>query len=313
MGYKCGMLSTVGNRIAEKQLSATHTTPDSISIQRLMADMVDAGCSHVFMEVSSHAVHQKRIAGLNFDGGVFTNITHDHLDYHITFDAYLKAKKQFFDDLPKSAFVLTNKDDKNGSVFLQNTIAKPYYYSVWNKADFKAKILDSGWAGLHLQIDGQEVFTRITGEFNAYNLLAAYGVAILLEEIEEDVLKALSNLQPPPGRFEIVHGKGRKIGIVDYAHTPDALEKVIEMIREMRNPGQKIITVIGCGGNESKDKRPEMARIAATKSDLAIFTSDNPRDEDPMTILAEMEAGITEELMEKSITIPNKRGNNHSM
>ncbi|MEZ4990320.1 MAG: UDP-N-acetylmuramoyl-L-alanyl-D-glutamate--2,6-diaminopimelate ligase [Saprospiraceae bacterium] len=293
LGYRVGVLSTVGNRIGTQSLPATHTTPDAVSINALLADMVAAGCDYAFMEVSSHAVHQERIAGLEFAGGVFTNITHDHLDYHGTFKAYIEAKKAFFDTLPKSAFALVNVDDKRGRVMVQNTKARVHRFSLSGLAEFRARILENSITGLHLEIDGQEFYGRLVGAFNAYNLLAVYAVAVLLGQDRMEVLTALSNLTAAEGRMEYVFDeKSGVTAIVDYAHTPDALEKVLETLVELRKPGSRIITVVGCGGDRDRTKRPKMAHIAATLSNEVILTSDNPRSEDPMEILREMEKGI---------------------
>lgn len=293
LGYRVGVLSTVGNRVGAEFLPATHTTPDAVSINALLADMVAAGCDYAFMEVSSHAIHQKRIAGLQFAGGVFTNISHDHLDYHGTFRAYIEAKKAFFDVLPKTAFALVNVDDKRGSVMVQNSRARIQRYSLRGLAEFRARILENSITGLHLEMDGQEFYGRLVGAFNAYNLLAVYGVAVLLEQDRLEVLTALSNLTAAEGRMEYVFDdKSGVTAIVDYAHTPDALEKVLQTLVELRKSGSRIITVIGCGGDRDRAKRPKMAQIAVTLSNDVILTSDNPRSEDPMQILREMEKGI---------------------
>jgi UDP-N-acetylmuramoyl-L-alanyl-D-glutamate--2,6-diaminopimelate ligase len=293
LGYRVGLLSTVGNRVGEHILPATHTTPDAVTINALLADMVTAGCDYAFMEVSSHAVHQERIAGLEFAGGVFTNISHDHLDYHGTFQAYIEAKKAFFDGLPKSAFALVNVDDKRGSVMVQNTRARIYRYSLRGLAEFRARILENSITGLHLELDGREFYGRLVGAFNAYNLLAVYGAAVLLGQDRVEVLTALSNLTAAEGRMEYIFDEESGItAVVDYAHTPDALEKVLETLLELRKAGSRIITVIGCGGDRDRTKRPKMARIAATLSNDVVLTSDNPRSEDPMEILREMEKGI---------------------
>lgn len=292
LGYKCGLLSTVQNQIEDEIIPSTHTTPDSVRINALLAEMHRQGCVFVFMEVSSHAVVQHRITGLHFSGGIFTNLTQDHLDFHKTFDEYIKAKKGFFDALPKSAFALTNGDDKNGKVMLQNTKASKYSYSLKSIGDFKGKVLDCGLFGLQMDINGQEVWFKLIGKFNAYNLLAVYGAAILLDENPENVLTELSQLTPPPGRFEQVVSANRVIGIVDYAHTPDALQNVLETINDLRQGHERIITVVGCGGDRDRTKRPLMARIACELSDKVILTSDNPRTEDPEAILTEMEGGV---------------------
>ncbi len=308
MGYKCGLISTVQNMIHDKAEQSTHTTPDAISIQELMRRMADAGCTHVFMEVSSHAVHQKRIAGIRFAGGVFTNITHDHLDYHKTFDEYIKVKKCFFDELPEGAFALTNADDKRGMVMLQNTRAEKNTYSLRAPASVKGKVLENNLTGLVMQVDGQEAHFRMIGTFNAYNLLAVYGVAKLLGEEKMHVLEVLSGLSGAAGRFETYMSTNDKIlGIVDYAHTPDALINVLATINQLRTQGQQLITVLGCGGDRDKTKRPIMAEVACEHSDKAILTSDNPRSEDPEMILNDMEAGLTGPQKRKSLRITDRR------
>ncbi|MEZ4920178.1 MAG: UDP-N-acetylmuramoyl-L-alanyl-D-glutamate--2,6-diaminopimelate ligase [Saprospiraceae bacterium] len=308
MGYRCGLIGTVGNQIGNELIPATHTTPDAIRVQHLLSEMLEAGCSHVFMEVSSHAIHQQRIAGVQFDGAVFTNLTHDHLDYHETFAAYRDAKKQLFDDLNQQAFALVNVDDKNGRFMLQNTRAKTQTFGLKTSADFKGKILENSIAGLHLHFNEFEVHTPLIGSFNAYNLLACFGAAVLLGEQADQVLAALSLATGAEGRFEIVrsgNGDG-KFGVVDYAHTPDALEKVLDTLQQLRYPGTRIFTVVGCGGDRDRAKRPVMAKIGAKKSDQLILTSDNPRTESPTQILADMEAGLDSELERKSITIENR-------
>jgi UDP-N-acetylmuramoyl-L-alanyl-D-glutamate--2,6-diaminopimelate ligase len=293
LGYHVGLLSTVQNQIDETVVPSTHTTPDAIRLNELLARMVAAGCTHACMEVSSHAVAQHRIGGLRFVGGVFTNLTHDHLDYHGTFDNYLKAKKGFFDALPKTAFALTNADDKRGPVMLQNTVARTATYSLRTAATFRARLVDNEMHGLHLEVDGREVQFRLIGIFNAYNLLAVYGAAVLLGEDPTEALTILSGLTTAPGRFEPVAVPGNGIiGIVDYAHTPDALENVLQTLHQTRRPEQRIITVVGCGGNRDAAKRPVMARLAAQLSDQVILTADNPRDEDPLEILRQMQAGL---------------------
>lgn len=292
LGFRVGLISTVQNKVNERVIESTHTTPDPISLNELLCEMVNSGCDYCFMEVSSHAVAQHRITGLSFVGGVFTNLTHDHLDFHKTFDAYLKAKKAFFDMLPKSAFALVNIDDKNGSVMLQNTDAYKKTYGLKNIADFKGRIVESHFNGMLMQIDTREVWIRLVGAFNAYNLLAVYSVAILLEQDTTRVLTILSRLTGAEGRFDtLVSGNG-VIGIVDYAHTPDAVENVLRTIVDLRKNKEQIIAVLGCGGDRDKTKRPEMAAVAANLSDKVILTSDNPRSEDPQQIIREMEAGI---------------------
>lgn len=308
LGYKIGLLSTVENRIGQQVIAATHTTPDSIAINALLADMVAAGCDYTFMEVSSHAAAQRRIAGLEFAGAIFTNMSHDHLDYHGTFDNYIKAKKSFFDILGKKAFALINIDDKRGEVMVQNTKATVHRYSLQRLADFKAKIIENSLLGLHLDINGREFHGRLIGEFNAYNLLAVYGTAILLGQDQAEVLTALSQVRAAEGRFDSIFDQKRQIlGIVDYAHTPDALEKVLETIRQLRQANARIITVVGCGGDRDKAKRPVMARVACDLSDQVIFTNDNPRTEEPETILQDMEAGVPPEAQSKVLTIADRK------
>jgi UDP-N-acetylmuramoyl-L-alanyl-D-glutamate--2,6-diaminopimelate ligase len=292
LGHRCGLISTVQNKIQDKIIPSTHTTPDALSLNALLSDMVSAGCTHVFMEVSSHAVVQKRIHGLKFKGAIFSNITRDHLDFHETFDEYIKAKKGFFDALPTDAFALTNVDDKRGMVMLQNTKAKKYSYGLLNSANFKAKIISNDLTGLQLEVDEKAIHAQLIGMFNAYNLLAIYSTAVLLGEDKEEVLIQLSALKTAPGRFEQFQGPDEKMAIVDYAHTPDALENVLKTIQAIRNKNQRIITVVGCGGNRDTGKRPIMAALAADYSDYVILTSDNPRFENPDVILDQMEVGI---------------------
>jgi UDP-N-acetylmuramoyl-L-alanyl-D-glutamate--2,6-diaminopimelate ligase len=312
LGYRCGLLSTVQNQIDEEVIPATHTTPDSITTNQLLVQMLQRGCTHVFMEVSSHAVVQERIAGLHFAGGIFTNITHDHLDFHGTFDNYIKAKKGFFDQLPRAAFALTNADDKRGGVMLQNTPARKESYSLQTLGTFKGKILADGLFGLEMDIDDRRVWFKLIGRFNAYNLLAVYGAAVLLGEDPEDVLTQLSGLMPPPGRFEQVISDDRVVGIVDYAHTPDALQNVLETIADFTQESEtgqlpQVITVVGCGGNRDAAKRPLMAAIACKLSTRVILTSDNPRHEDPMAILEQMQAGVPPIDFKKTLTIEDRR------
>ncbi len=293
LGYKVGLISTVENKIGEEVIAATHTTPNAIAINTLMAKMVASGCTHCFMEVSSHAVDQKRIAGLQFRGGIFTNITHDHLDYHKTFDNYLKAKKAFFDMLTKNAFALSNADDRNGAVMLQNTKANKLFYSLRADSRYKTKIIDNAIYGLELVMDGVDIHSLLIGEFNAYNLTAVYATAIELGEEKIEVLRILSEITPPAGRFQqIISPEKRIVGIIDYAHTPDALKSVLHTIKAIKNNNQQLITVVGCGGDRDKSKRPIMGAVAAHLSDKAILTSDNPRSEDPSEIIAEMYAGV---------------------
>ena len=308
LGYKCGLISTVQNQIGNEIISATHTTPDAIRVNVLLKKMVDAGCTYVFMECSSHAIHQHRITGLQFTGALFSNITHDHLDYHKTFDEYIRVKKSWFDALPSSAFAISNADDKRGTVMLQNTAAKKYYYSLKTMADFKGKILENSLVGLHIIVNDSEVYFRLIGEFNAYNLLAVYGAAICLGEEKNKVLQVLSSLDGAEGRFDYMVSKKDKVtGIVDYAHTPDALLNVLATIKKLRQGNAHIITVIGCGGDRDKAKRPIMAAAACELSDRVIFTSDNPRSEDALEILKEMEAGVNVVARKKYITIADRR------
>ena len=293
LGYKCGLISTVQNQIGDVVIAASHTTPDAVSINALLKQMVEAHCTHVFMECSSHAIHQQRIAGLQFTGALFSNITHDHLDYHKTFDEYIRVKKSWFDHLPATAFAITNADDKRGAVMFQNTIAKKYYYSLKTMADFKGRIIENSLAGLHMMVNENEVYFRLIGEFNAYNLLSVYGAAICLEQDKAKVLQVLSNLEGAEGRFEyLVSKKDKLVSIIDYAHTPDALLNVLATIKKLRQGAQQIITVIGCGGDRDKTKRPIMGAAACEHSDKVIFTSDNPRSEDLLQIIKEMEAGV---------------------
>lgn len=307
LGFHVGLLSTVQNQIGERIVEATHTTPDPISLNSLLKEMVDDGCDYCFMEVSSHAIVQQRIAGLKFAGGIFTNITHDHLDFHGTFANYIKAKKKFFDDLDRYAFALTNIDDKNGQVMLQNTFAHKKTYGLHQMADFKAKILESHFDGMLLQVDGKEVWVKLVGDFNAYNLLAVFGASILLEQETVKVLMALSEITGAEGRFETLKSTTGVVAIVDYAHTPDAVENVLETIGGLRKPGQQILTVLGCGGDRDKTKRPEMAEVASRLSDKVVLTSDNPRTEDPATIIKEMEVGIPGDKRKNVFSITDRR------
>jgi UDP-N-acetylmuramoyl-L-alanyl-D-glutamate--2,6-diaminopimelate ligase len=308
LNYKCGLISTVQNQIGETVIPATHTTPDAISLNALLHRMTEEGCTHVFMETSSHAIHQHRITGLQYTGAVFSNITHDHLDYHKTFDEYIRVKKLFFDGLPTTAFALSNADDKRGAVMLQNTHGAKYLYSLKTMADFKGKILENTLAGLIMIINDQEVHFRLIGEFNAYNLLAVYGTAICLGENKEDVLVSLSEVTGAEGRFDYIISPAEKIiGIVDYAHTPDALVNVLATIQKLRKGHEQIITVVGCGGDRDKTKRPIMAEAACEYSTRVIFTSDNPRSEDPNEILRDMETGLNTAARKKSISIVDRK------
>lgn len=292
LGYKAGLISTVVYRIEGREVEATHTTPDSIRLNALMREMADAGCEFCFMECSSHAIVQERTRGLSFAGGIFSNITHDHLDYHKTFAEYIRAKKRFFDMLPAGSFALTNLDDRNGRVMVQNTDAAVHTYSLRGMADFRCRIVETHLDGMLLRIDGQEVWVGLLGRFNAYNLLAVYGTAVLLGLDRSEVLRVLSTLRPVSGRFEIVRAANGTTAVVDYAHTPDALENVLRTIEEIRTPQQQLLVVCGCGGDRDRTKRPEMAQIAVQYASTAIFTSDNPRHESPEAILDEMVAGL---------------------
>lgn len=301
LGYKAGLLSTVCNYVDGTPYHATHTTPDPISLNDMLSKMVDAGCEYAFMEVSSHAIHQKRISGLNYVGGIFTNITQDHLDYHKTMAEYLKAKKMFFDNLPKTAFALTNIDDKNGAVMLQNTVAERHTYSVRSLADFKGKIIEKHFDGTLIEINGKEVEVQFVGVFNVYNLLAVYGASVLLGQDADELLVILSTLKPVSGRFETIRSPKGYTAIVDYAHTPDALTNVLEAIHDVLDGNGRVITVVGCGGNRDKTKRPIMAREAVRLSDQVIITSDNPRYEEPQAIINDMLDGLNSEQLEKTI------------
>lgn len=308
LGYKCGLVSTVENRIDGEVVPATHTTPDPIQLNELLNLMVIAGCTHAFMETSSHAIHQHRIAGLRYAGGIFSNITHDHLDYHKTFDEYIRVKKKFFDQLPSDAFAITNIDDKRGMVMLQNTNAQKITYSIQQPSDVKGKILENGLSGLMMMVDGQEVHFRMIGEFNAYNLLAVYAAATALGEDKHEVLRCLSVLKGAEGRFDYYISANEKVmGIVDYAHTPDALENVLSTIKKLRKGHESIITVVGCGGDRDATKRPIMGKVACDLSDKVIFTSDNPRSEDPFQILKEMETGLDTAGKRKFISIADRK------
>ena len=306
LGFGAGLISTINNMVNLAEVPATHTTPDPLQLNELLDRMVREGCTYCFMEVSSHAVDQERIAGLSFAGGIFTNLTHDHLDYHKTFDAYLQAKKTFFDHLPATAFALVNKDDKNGRVMFQNSQADKYTYSLQAMADFRCRIIENQFHGMLLNLEGQEAWFRLTGTFNAYNLLAVYAAAVLLGQEPTGVLTLLSRMEPVAGRFNCMISPGKVTGIVDYAHTPDALKNVLETINEIRTHNEQLITVVGAGGNRDATKRPIMARIAANLSDRVILTSDNPRNEEPEDILAEMKSGVEIHQAKKVLVIVNR-------
>jgi len=306
IGHRSGLLSTVVYKIVDNEIPATHTTPDPIELNELLVQMVEARCTHCFMEVSSHAVDQKRVTGLKFEGAVFTNITHDHLDYHKTFENYIKAKKGYFDSLTSDAFALVNADDKRGMVMLQNTRARKQSFGLKKMVDFKGKIITNSIEGLELEIGNKNVWFKLIGDFNAYNLLAVYGTAILLGEDSDEILTHLSALPGAAGRFELI-GRGSKItAIVDYAHTPDALKNVLETIAHFRTGAEQVITVVGCGGNRDRSKRPLMASIACRFSDKVVLTSDNPRDEDPMEIIREMQTGIGPSETRKTLVLVNR-------
>ncbi|WP_299580735.1 UDP-N-acetylmuramoyl-L-alanyl-D-glutamate--2,6-diaminopimelate ligase [uncultured Sunxiuqinia sp.] len=307
LGYQVGLISTIKYYVGDHDLPATHTTPDALQIQSLMAKMVDAGCEYCFMEVSSHAIHQERISGVAFDGGIFTNLTHDHLDYHETFAEYLKAKKKFFDQLPQAAFALTNADEKNGMVMLQNTKAVKKTYGLKSLADYKCKVLEKHFDGMLLRIGEHEVWTHFAGVFNAYNLMAVYASALLLGESAESVLPVISDLKPVAGRFEMLRSPEGKYAVVDYAHTPDALKNVLNGITEIRTGNEQVITVVGAGGDRDKTKRPIMAQEAVQQSDKVILTSDNPRSEVPEQIIADMQTGVEPHQTGKVLAIVNRR------
>jgi UDP-N-acetylmuramoyl-L-alanyl-D-glutamate--2,6-diaminopimelate ligase len=306
LGYKVGLISTVVNKIGETEIPSTHTTPDPVSLNALLKEMVLNGCDYCFMEVSSHAVVQHRIAGLKFAGGVFSNITHDHLDYHGTFKEYIKAKKGFFDSLPSSAFALTNVDDKNGMVMLQNTTAQKVTYALKSPADYKVKIIENQFSGLVLSIDGNEVWTKLIGSFNAYNLLVVYAVGVLLEQDKLELLTVLSNLDSVVGRFQQTRSNGGITAIVDYAHTPDALENVLQTIASIRTKNETVFTVVGCGGDRDTAKRPKMAAVACEYSDKVIITSDNPRSENPDDIIEQMMQGVEGQYFKKTLSITDR-------
>ncbi|MCB8995013.1 MAG: UDP-N-acetylmuramoyl-L-alanyl-D-glutamate--2,6-diaminopimelate ligase [Bacteroidales bacterium] len=306
LGYKCGLISTIKTEVAGKSAPASHTTPDPLQINSLLKEMTEAGCEYAFMEVSSHAAHQRRIGGLRFAGGIFTNLTHDHLDYHKTFRDYLMAKKMFFDALPPDAFALMNADDKNSKILTQNCKAKIHSYSLKAMSDFKGKIAESYLEGNLIILENKELWTQLPGVFNAYNILAIYGAARLLNADKDEVSAGISKLQSVAGRFEVMRSESGTTAIVDYAHTPDALENVLKTIREIRNGENRIITIVGAGGNRDKTKRPLMARIAASLSDKLILTSDNPRDEEPETIINDMKTGLDPVLERKAISITDR-------
>jgi UDP-N-acetylmuramoyl-L-alanyl-D-glutamate--2,6-diaminopimelate ligase len=307
LGYKTGLISTVVNKIDDEVIPSTHTTPDPVTLNALLRKMVDAGCSYCFMEVSSHAIHQHRIAGLRFDIAGFTNITRDHLDYHNTFKEYIEVKKAFFDGLSNEAIAITNNDDKNGMVMLQNTKAKKRTFGLKGVSDYKAKVMENMFSGLVLQIDGTEVWTRLIGDFNAYNLLLVYAIALELEQDKHEVMRLLSTLESVEGRFEYMQSNTGIIGIVDYAHTPDALENVLKTIKNIRTGNETVFTIVGCGGDRDRGKRPEMARIACELSDKVILTSDNPRSEEPEDIIDEMMTGVEGQHFKKTLSIINRK------
>jgi UDP-N-acetylmuramoyl-L-alanyl-D-glutamate--2,6-diaminopimelate ligase len=307
LGYKCGLISTVKYKIDNQEIPATHTTPDALQMNKLLRQMVDAGCKYCFTEVSSHSVVQHRITGLDFKVAVFSNITHDHLDYHGTFDNYIKAKKGFFDMLSSDAFALVNRDDKNAWIMLQNTKAVKKSYSLLADADYKAKVIESHLTGLVLNIDGQELWTKLIGRFNAYNLLAVYACAMLLKQDKMKVLTAISNLNSVEGRFQYVKSKNNITAVIDYAHTPDALLNVLKTIKEIVADGGNIITVVGCGGDRDAQKRPEMAKIACEWSNKVILTSDNPRSEEPEEIINQMKKGVEITSVKKTLAISDRR------
>ncbi len=307
LGKKVGLLSTVVNKINEKEIPSTHTTPDAISLQKLLAEMVESGCEYCFMEASSHALHQHRLTGTKLAGAIFTNITHDHLDYHKTFNEYIKAKKILFDTLPGSAFALINNDDRHAEVMIQNTKAKSKTYALQSMANYRAKVVESSFAGLHLHLDAHDLYTKLIGGFNAYNILAVYATLIELGMDKMEVLTAISTVDAPAGRFQYFTSDNGITAVIDYAHTPDALKNVLETIENIRKGNEKLITVIGCGGDRDKTKRPEMAKIAATQSDQTFLTSDNPRSESPETIIEEMKAGLDPTLMRKTISIVDRK------
>lgn len=306
-GVKCGLISTVANRINDRMIPATHTTPDALSIQALLAEMVEQGCTHCFMEASSHAIHQHRTTGIHYAGAVFTNITHDHLDYHGSFNEYIKAKKALFDRLPAEAFALVNVDDSHGEIMVQNCKARKRAFALHSMADYKAKVLENQFSGLRLSMDGQDVYSKLIGGFNAYNLLTVYAVCMELGMDKMDALTHLSTLDSVDGRFEYFRTPGGVTAVVDYAHTPDALSNVLSTIEDIRTGNEQVITVVGCGGDRDKTKRPEMARIAADNSDRVLLTSDNPRSEKPEDILVDMQAGLDPVHARKTLSITDRR------
>jgi UDP-N-acetylmuramoyl-L-alanyl-D-glutamate--2,6-diaminopimelate ligase len=307
LGFKAGCFTTIRNYIGNETVEATHTTPDPVQLNRLLKDMVDAGCEYAFMEVSSHALAQQRVAGLHFAGGIFSNITHDHLDYHKTFDEYLKAKKLFFDNMPASGFSLINSDDRNGKIMVQNTQSSVHFYAIRSMADFKAKIIESHFNGTLLNIDGTEIWTKFLGEFNAYNLLAVYSCARLLGQNKAEVLRLISSMDTVEGRFQYLQSPKGVTAVIDYAHTPDAIVNVLKTIAQIRKKDEQVITVVGAGGNRDKTKRPVMAKVAAEMSDKVILTSDNPRNEEPLDILNDMKAGLDESMLAKTVIQPDRR------
>ncbi len=306
LGYSTGMLSTIQNKINKLSIETTHTTPDALKINELLSSMVDEGCEYVFMEVSSHAIVQQRVTGIQFLGGVFTNITHDHLDYHVTFKEYINAKKKFFDQLPANAFALTNIDDKNGNVIIQNTHAKKFTYGIKNMASFKGKIMENDLEGMTMKVDGNELYSLLSGNFNAYNILAVYSTAVLLKQNKEEILVSISKLSGVDGRFDIIRSTNGITAIIDYAHTPDALKNIIETINSIRTHNEQLITVVGAGGNRDKSKRPIMAKVASLLSNRIILTSDNPRDEDPNQILEDMRKGVDPAKKKMVMVIPDR-------
>jgi len=307
MGFKSGLLSTVVNVINDREIPATHTTPNAIALNKLLAEMVENGCAYCFMEASSHALHQHRLTGVQIKGALFTNITHDHLDYHKTFNEYIKAKKILFDMLPSSAFAITNTDDRHGDIMIQNCKGKVKTMALHSMADYRAKVLENGFAGLHLVIDNHDVYTQLIGGFNAYNILAVYAAAMELGLDKLEVLTAISGLQAPDGRFQYIKTPNGVTAVVDYAHTPDALKNVLKTIAEIRTGNEQVISIVGCGGDRDKTKRPEMARIAAEWSNRVVLTSDNPRSEDPETIINEMKEGLDPVMMKKTLAVSDRR------